>query len=99
MSTGSPERGGWVRYAVFIIGGLETVAAAFVLWLGISGLSSSEALSRSLSHALLLIYGIPYLVTVLPALMLAALNRWVELALALCTVGVLAVVGLAFVMA
>ena len=83
-----------MRSAVFIIGGLETVALAFVLWLAMSGLSSSEALSRSLSRAILLIYGLPYLVTVLPALVLAALDRRVGLALALCTLGVLAVAGL-----
>jgi len=83
-----------MRIAVFVICGLETIAAVFFLWLGFKGLNSSEALGRSISQALLIAYGAPLVVAVIPAFVLAALNRWVPFALGLCTLGVLVVLGL-----
>src|ERR1700722_4220214 len=46
-------------------------------------LSSGEALSRSLGWALLTIYGLPYRSMAVPALLLAALNRYLPIALVL----------------
>ena len=79
-----------MRILVFVIGGLETAAMLFLLgMLLISGqLWSGEQLSRYIGWALLRIYGLPYLACVVPALILAALNRWLPLALALCILAV-----------
>jgi hypothetical protein len=82
-----PARGGpnWMRRAVLAIVGIESMAMAFIVvtMVGSGQLSSAEALSRSLGWALLTIYGLPYLVFAVPALLLAALNRYVPVALAL----------------
>jgi hypothetical protein len=75
----------WTRLAVFVIAGLESMAMlAFVVMLVGSGeLRSGEALSRSLGWAILTIYGLPYVTLAVPALLLAALNRLLPLAIAL----------------
>lgn len=80
-----------LRYAVAAITALETAAFAFIVWIVLSGggLSSGEELSRKISRALLVIYGVPYLVFVLPAALMAAFNRWLPLALLMSTAGVL----------
>lgn len=78
----------WMRLAVFAIGGLEAALLLFFVWLGINGLNSTEALGRSISRALVLVYGVPLLVLVAPALVLAVINRWLAFALGLCTIGV-----------
>ncbi len=58
-----------LRYAVAIITALETVIVLFMFWIVLSGggLSSSEELSRKISKALLVVYGVPYVVLVVPA--------------------------------
>jgi hypothetical protein len=75
----------WTRLAVLIIAGLESMAmlALVVTVVGSGQLSSGEALSRSLGWAILTIYGLPYVTLAVPALLLAALNRLLPLALAL----------------
>lgn len=93
MSTGKPQSGNWMRTAVFTIGGLEAVAMLFFVWHGAKGLNSGEQLSRSISKAVVIVYSVPLLVLVVPALVLAAMNRWTPFALGLCTLGV----GAAFV--
>lgn len=97
MMNAEKKHGGWMRVAVFVIGGLEAVAMLFIIWLGVQGLNSSEQLSRSISQALVVSYGIPFLVVVLPSLVLAALNRWLPFALGLCTLGALAAWGVIMV--
>jgi hypothetical protein len=75
----------WMRGAVLVIVGLES-AVMFVIVANVVGsgaLSSSEALSRTLARAVLTIYGLPYLSLTVPALLLAALNRHLPIALAL----------------
>lgn len=84
LKTPSPMT--WSRVTVFILGGVETLAilllTGFVI--GSGQLTSGEALSQRLGWAIVQIYGIPYTICVLPALFLAAVNRWLPLALALC---------------
>jgi hypothetical protein len=87
----------WLRLAVFAIAGLEAAALAFFVGLGLQGLGSNEQLGRSISQALVIIYGLPLLVLVAPALLLAALNRWLPFAFALCTVGIIGAGAVAFV--
>jgi hypothetical protein len=75
----------WTRRAVLVLAGLESVAMLVIVVTVVGGgqLSSGEALSRSLGWALLTIYGLPYLTMALPALLLAILNRYLPIALAL----------------
>lgn len=75
----------WTRLAVLVLSGLESVAMLVIVVtvVGSGQLSSGEALSRSLGWALLAIYGLPYLTMALPALLLAILNRYLPMALAL----------------
>ena len=82
--------------AVFAIGGLEAAAMLFLVWHGAQGLNSGEQLSRSISKVVVLAYGLPFLVFVAPALVLAALNRWIPFALALTTLGVGVAFGVMF---
>jgi hypothetical protein len=75
----------WTRRVVLVLAGLESVAMLVIVVtvVGSGQLSSGEALSRSLGWALLAIYGLPYLTMALPALLLAILNRFLPIALAL----------------
>jgi hypothetical protein len=75
----------WARRAVLVLAGLESIAMLViaVTVVGSGQLGSGEALSRSLGWAILAIYGLPYLTMALPALLLAALNRYLPVALAL----------------
>jgi hypothetical protein len=70
---------------VLVIGGIQSMAmfaiAAMVVASG--QLSSGEPLSRSLGWAILEIYGLPYVILAVPALLLVALNRYLPVALAL----------------
>jgi hypothetical protein len=51
-------------------------------------LASPEALSREIARAILFNYGLPYRVCALPALILAAFNRALPVALTLCILAV-----------
>jgi hypothetical protein len=75
----------WMRRAVLAIVGVETMGMLFIVVTVVGGgqLTSGEALSRSLGWAILTIYGLPYLALAAPALLLAALNRLVPVALVL----------------
>jgi Kef-type K+ transport system membrane component KefB len=78
-------RSKWIRRAVLVITGLESMAMFAIAAIIVSSgqLSSGEALSRYLGWAILAIYGLPYLIMAVPALLLAALNRHLPAALAL----------------
>lgn len=78
--------GTWLRVAVLVIAGVETAALAFVFSLVLAGgaLQSGESLARDIGWAILAIYGLPYLLCVVPALILTAFDRWLPLALGLC---------------
>jgi hypothetical protein len=78
---------------VLIIAGLESVAMLGIIVIVVSSgqLRSGEALSRSLGWAILGIYGLPYLILAMPALLLAALNRYLPIALALSLLAIPAV--------
>ena len=93
----APNGSTWLRFAVFIVGGLETAAVLILLGIIVSSgqLASGEALSRSLGWAIVAIYGVAYLICVVPALILAAVNRRLLFALALCFL-VVPVIFLAF---
>ena len=60
---------------VLVIAGLESMAMLGIIVIVVSSgqLRSGEALSRSLGWAILEIYGLPYLILAMPALLLAAL--------------------------
>jgi hypothetical protein len=76
----------WLRRAVLLIAGLESMAMLVlaVTVVGSGQLRASEQLARELGWAVLEIYGLPYLSLAAPALLLAALNRYLLVALALC---------------
>ncbi len=78
--------GWWLRPAVLVLGGLETIGALYILGgvLASGQLTSGEQLSRTLAWAVMFIYLVPYLVLVVPGLVLAWRNRRLPLALALC---------------
>jgi hypothetical protein len=77
------SRPNWLRRAVLLIAGLESMGM-LVLVVMVSGqLRASEQLARELGWAILEIYGLPYLSLAVPALLLAALNRFLPIALAL----------------
>lgn len=73
----------WIRRAVFVLTGLESMAMLVIAGVVSPQLGSGEALSRSLGWAILAIYGLPYLGLAVPALLLAALNRHLPIALVL----------------
>lgn len=75
-----------LRRLVLLVSGLETVAVAVVIAIVIvSGqLTSGEQLSRELGWSALMIFGLPYLACVVPALLLAFMNRYLTLALSWC---------------
>jgi hypothetical protein len=75
----------WLRRAVLLIAGLESIAMLIlvVTVVGSGQLRSGEQLARELGWAVLEIYGLPYLSLAVPALLLAALNRHLPVALAL----------------
>jgi hypothetical protein len=75
----------WLRRAVLLIAGLESIAMLIlvVAVVGSGQLRSGEQLARELGWAVLEIYGLPYLSLAVPALLLAALNRYLPVALAL----------------
>jgi hypothetical protein len=78
---------------VLVIAGLESMAMLGIIVIVVSSgqLRSGEALSRSLGWAFLEIYGLPYLILAMPALLLAALNRYLPVALVLSLLAVPAV--------
>jgi hypothetical protein len=75
----------WLRRAVLLIAGLESIAMLILLVavVGSGQLRSGEQLARELGWAVLEIYGLPYVSLAVPALLLAALNRYLPAALAL----------------
>jgi hypothetical protein len=75
----------WLRRAVLLIAGLESIAMLIlvVTVVGSGQLRSGEQLARELGWAVLEIYGLPYLSLAVPALLLAGLNRYLPVALAL----------------
>jgi hypothetical protein len=86
-------RSKWIRRVVLVIAGLESMAMLGIIVIVVSSgqLRSGEALSRSLGWAILEIYGLPYLILAMPALLLAALNRYLPVALVLSLLAVPAV--------
>ena len=78
------------RVAVLVMGGIATAGMCLILGLMLrdGALTSGEQLSRSLAWAVLFLYGLPYGVCVIPALVLAILDRWLPVALALCVLAV-----------
>jgi hypothetical protein len=76
------------------LSGLATIAMmALIASVVMSGhLSSGEQLSRELAWAIIDIYGVPYTLFMLPALVLGLLNRWLPFALALCILSVPALI-------
>lgn len=71
-----------LRIAVFLIGGLETIAfAGFVLV--VDPFDAADRLARSIAIAMSLLMAVPYVTLVLPALILAAWGRFLPFALSL----------------
>lgn len=81
-----------LRWTVFIIGALETIAfVGFVL--AVDPFGSSDPLGHGIAVAMSLIMAVPYVVLVVPALILAACGRFLPFAVVLT---VLALVAAAF---
>jgi hypothetical protein len=83
-----------LRVLVLGLSGLGTVGIVAIAFLVSGQLFSGEQLAREIAWITLLIYGAPYVLLVLPALVLGLLNRWLPLALGLCILTVPAVVVL-----
>ena len=81
----APSGPNWLRRAVLLIAGLESTAMLILVVAVVGGgqLRSGEQLARELGWAVLEIYGLPYVSLAVPALLLAALNRHLPVALAL----------------
>jgi len=90
----TPPARNWLRAAVFVIGGLQTAVVLAILVMFFPKLSAAGSFSRAIASAALLIYCGPYLVFAVPALILAARNRYPLAALALCAVAVASTVVL-----
>lgn len=84
----TPPARNWIRTAVFVIGGLQTAVVLAILVMFFPELSAAESLGRAIASAALLIYCGPYLVFAVPALILAARNRYPLAAFALCVIAV-----------
>jgi hypothetical protein len=69
-----------IRRLIFLIGGLETLAVVVL----ISVVIASGQLSRRLAWVPIMVFGLPYLTCVVPAVALAFANRYLLLALGLC---------------
>ena len=88
VTIGGLSVGTLLRMAVLVIAGVATVALCLLLGMMRGMFTSGESLSRSIAWAVATIYGFPYLVCVVPALILAILDRWLPLALVLCVLAV-----------
>lgn len=75
-----------LRSLVFFISGLEAIAITVVIGIVVASgqLTSGEPLSRELAWGAVIIFGLPYLAFVAPALFLAFINRYLPFALGLC---------------
>jgi hypothetical protein len=75
-----------LRRLIFLIGGLETLAVVVLISVVIASgqLFSGEQLSRRLAWVPIMVFGLPYLTCVVPAVALAFANRYLLLALGLC---------------
>jgi hypothetical protein len=71
---------------IFLEGGLEIVVVMVVIGIVMASgqLASGEQLSRELAWAAIMVFGLPYLAYVIPALTFAFMNRYLPLAAALC---------------
>ncbi len=79
-----------LRVLVLVLSGLGTVGmlAILILILASGQLFSGEQMAREIAGIILLTYGAPYALFVLPAFVLGLLNRWLSLAFALCVLAV-----------
>ena len=77
-----------LRKFIFVFSILATLLLLIILTIASGQLSSNEQLSRNLSWALIFIYGVPFFACVLPAVLLAAFNRWLPLAATLCALSI-----------
>jgi hypothetical protein len=70
----------WLRIAVFVLAGIEAV-----LFLAFASLmlQSSDPLGRAIGQGMATLMAIPVAALVVPALVMAAINRWLPLALGL----------------
>ncbi len=70
----------WLRTLVFVVGGIET--AVFLAFAALM-LQSSDPLGKAIGQGVTMLMAIPYGALVVPALVMAVLNRWLALALAM----------------
>ncbi len=69
-----------MRATILILGGLEAlVVIMFVYFM----LQSSDPIGHSIAQGMAMLLAVPFALLVVPALILAMLNRWLKLALAL----------------
>ncbi len=78
-----------LRLIVFIVAAMYTAA---LLWLSISMskdlFSSSPSMARSIARQFLVIAILPYIICIVPAFVLALVNRRLPFAFALCIIAV-----------
>lgn len=86
------DRAQSLRVLIFLLSGLETVAIMVVIAVVIAGgqLYSGEQLTRELAWVPIMVFGLPYLAFVVPAMILVILNRYLVIALGLSVLSLLA---------
>jgi hypothetical protein len=83
MATDSPAPHAQLRRVVIALAGAEFAALLLMMALFASSLSSSEALSRNIAQAAMVLAAIPLVALVLPALVLGLKGRALRTALVL----------------
>jgi hypothetical protein len=93
IETATRRKAPWLRYAVFILAGLEFAVFALI---GLEYLvrgGSMDMITQSMSRDFAIVAAVPLVLLTLPALVLAFLNRWLVLGLILALLPVPLVVG------
>ena len=78
----------WLRYACLILAGIETALLTLYAAIMVGAGLSSDALGCAIGKGMAGLTAIPLLAFALPALVLAALDRWLLTALTLASLGV-----------
>lgn len=93
VQTATRRKTPWLRYAIFVLGGIElAVFAAVCLEYLVRG-GSMDMITQSMSRDLAIVSAVPLVLLTLPALALAFLERWLVFALILAMLPVPLIVG------
>lgn len=84
-------RGTGLRFAVLLIAGIETALCVVIEFIALGqAIGSGEQLARSIGWGVATVVAVPFVLLVLPALLLGILGRWLKLALFLAALAVVA---------